>query len=79
MRCDQHACKAHFSKRKFGGHLQVAFVLLKQGSKERFRRWRMANMFHLHPVDTVKWQFDQTQFQSAVRLLGGGASVHSPW
>lgn len=35
------------------GHLKVAFVLLKEGPKERLRRRRVANMFHLHPVEAV--------------------------
>lgn len=42
-----------FLKRSLGsvGYLQVAFVLLKERSKERLRRWRVANIFHLHPVE----------------------------
>lgn len=33
-------------------HLQVAFMLLKERSKERLRRRRVANVFHLHPAET---------------------------
>lgn len=60
-------------------HLQVAFMLLKERSKERLRRRRVANMFHLHPAETNGEMGFQTHVQATTGSFGGGASIHLPW